>query len=71
MEIVKDKRLLNRMAKAGHIVLHEHTGKMVGSYYGKVKAWYVKDCQFLFEFEGKWYESHYISGCFYPYVGIS
>jgi len=68
-EVVKDKRLLNKMAKEGLIKLHEHTGKMVEWYYGNVKAWYVDDVYSpIFEFQGEKYGREYFIGCFFPYV---
>jgi hypothetical protein len=68
-EVVKDKRLLNKMAKAGLIKLHPQTGVVVRHVMGgTIKAWYVDDVPSIFDFNGEKYGGEYFSGCFCPFV---
>ena len=74
MNIIKNIRTLEGMAKQGLIKLHNQTGiKIKGLYGGKsFTCCYVDDrCEGVpstFLYKGNWYELKYVSGCFMPYV---
>lgn len=69
MKQVTDMRTLNALAKAGHITLHEQTGKKVywnGRYF---KTYYIDDYkQPTFSHNGITYVAKFIDGCFNPFV---
>lgn len=80
MQIIQDMKLLREMAKAGHIVLHEDTGKKVRHWTGQmVTAYYIDgvmtNSSWKFRFrhltirgKGVDYAIKYFDGCFCPFV---
>ncbi len=66
--VVQDKRLLNSMEKAGLITLHPQTGKTVYWNNQPIKAWYIDEAPYKFEFGGNTYGQKYFDGCFCPYL---
>lgn len=71
--IVPPLRVLRKMAEAGLIELHPHTGEKVSHWSGNtVTAMYVEGvCDGVkqpFRFRGRQYREKYGSGCFYPYI---
>jgi len=66
--IITDKRLMNRMEKKGLITLHRHTGKFVYWWNQRIKAWYIEQAPYKFDFEGQTYGYKYFDGCFNPYL---
>jgi hypothetical protein len=69
MKILRDLRLLKDMAKAGIISLHEDTGQIVKHWSGqKVKAYYISNGPFSFEYKGELFGTRYFDGCFCPFI---
>ena len=69
MNVVTDIRMLRAMAKAGHVRLHEHTGRrMLNAFGAETKVCYVDDVPFSFVFRGRRYGVRWVDGSFCPYV---
>lgn len=67
--VVTTLKTLMGMAAAGHITLHEDTGKDVRHWTGAiVRAWYIENGEREFVYRGKKYITKYLDGCFNPFV---
>lgn len=69
MEVVRNMNTLKKLAKAGLIKLHPHTGCKFSN---GVKAYYIDDrtegTPYTFEYKGRKYQVQFRPGCFYPFV---
>ena len=69
MNLVTSPRTLEAMEKAGHVVLHPHTGrKMKNAFGAETRVCYVDEVPREFVFRGRRYGRRWIDGSFCPYV---
>ena len=70
IDVITDLRILKKLARAGIVELHAHTGDYVRWNGRTGRAWYVYDVERTTVGEFTFLPVHH-SGSFYPYVAVA